>query len=310
LSFLLVVAGVLLMAGACLEPRTAEGITTAVTPDGRSVLLLPDGTWRLAEEAGARRFDLGENGRLPSVVAATLPLARVVRVVDGDTIRVQFVSAPPACMEVEESIRLLGVDTPELRDHEPYALEAKQFVLDLIGDARVRLSFDYVLRDRYHRLLAYVFLPDRRCLNLLLVEEGMGVVYPNEDILLYGRLRECETRAREKGLGLWGAGTGNVRIRAVHNEGSLEYVVVFNDSDTPVNLRGWQLRDAHGNVLVLPGVTLAPGDACRFHSGAGGAHDPPRSFVLTDKNIWGNSGDTASLFDPEGVLVDRLSYPE
>ncbi len=83
--------------------------------------------------------------------------ARVERVVDGDT----FVAAVAGR---SERIRLIGVDTPETVDPDrpvqPYGREASSFAKHMLSDRTVRLEGDVEPRDRYGRLLAYVWLPD------------------------------------------------------------------------------------------------------------------------------------------------------
>ena len=112
-----------------------------------------------------------------------------MRVVDGDTIRVRLAGA-------EERVRYIGIDTPE-RDERCFvaALEANEALLE---KGPLRLEFDRERRDRYGRLLAYVYAGGT-FVNLELVREGMAdpVVYePNDRYALVfraaGRLsRRC-----------------------------------------------------------------------------------------------------------------------
>jgi endonuclease YncB( thermonuclease family) len=299
-----------LSVGCCAHSDPPKIEATAITPGGSPVVLFSDGTWRAAEVRDAAPFALDAAGRIAKVSFARLPVARVLRYVDGDTFRVRFVTPPPACMDVEESLRLLGMDTPEVGDDEALAGEATKLVAALIGDGSIRLAFDYVLRGYYGRLLCYVFLPDRRCLNLLLVAEGMATVYPNEELHLHARLRQAEAEARNARMGIWGRDHGGVRVRDVRNDGAAEHVVLTNESRLPVNLAGWMLRDEAGTELALPGLTLRPGEWVRLYSGADGVADPPRSYILTERNVWNNGGDTATLVDDTGAVVDRYSYPE
>jgi micrococcal nuclease len=90
----------------------------------------------------------------------------VARVVDGDTLLLRSGSR----------VRLIGIDTPEIehedRPGEPLGTEASQFTAQLVGQGPVRLEFDRERRDQYHRLLAYVHLPDGRLLNEEIVRAG------------------------------------------------------------------------------------------------------------------------------------------
>lgn len=88
----------------------------------------------------------------------------LVRVVDGDTIRVRLAGA-------EERVRYIGIDTPE-RDERCFvaAAEANERLLD---DGPLRLEFDRERRDRYGRLLAYVHAGDT-FVNLELLRRGFA----------------------------------------------------------------------------------------------------------------------------------------
>ncbi|SNZ12246.1 thermonuclease family protein [Hydrogenobacter hydrogenophilus] len=140
---------------------------------------------------------------------------KVSKVVDGDTFY---------CIANGEEIkvRLIGVDTPEshknpkaLRDAEKTGMRvediikmgktAYEFTKRLIPEGTtVYLETDVQLTDRYGRILAYVWLPDGRMLNEVLVREGYAQVYtipPNvkyQEILL-----SAQRKAREEGKGFW-----------------------------------------------------------------------------------------------------------
>jgi len=68
----------------------------------------------------------------------------------------------------------------------------------------VRLEFDVQQKDRYGRLLAYVYLPDGRMLNEVLLEEGYAALLTVPPNVKYAeRLRKAQKRAVEEGKGLW-----------------------------------------------------------------------------------------------------------
>ena len=129
---------------------------------------------------------------------------RVVRVVDGDTLRVMVGGT-------EEKVRLIGVDTPEsVRPGEAvecFGREASAFLERLVAGRRVRLELDAERRDRYGRLLAYVHrVPDRLFVNAELVSRGYAqplTIAPN--VRFAERFRELSARARRARVGLWGA---------------------------------------------------------------------------------------------------------
>jgi micrococcal nuclease len=131
--------------------------------------------------------------------------ARVIRPVDGDTIVVDIAGQ-------DESVRLIGIDTPESvaqdRPVECYGREAKDRTAALLPEGTlVRLERDVEARDRYDRLLAYVIRDeDDVFVNRLLVEEGYAesISYP-PNTARQAELDRAEAEARREKRGLWAA---------------------------------------------------------------------------------------------------------
>ena len=133
------------------------------------------------------------------------PHARVVRVIDGDTVRVRVSN------HETRTVRYIGVDTPESVKPgtavECYAERASAFNRRLVDGHDVRLRFGAERTDRYGRLLAYVY-PEgaRRSASATLIARGYGrllAIAPNTaHIRAFSRL---ERRARRLRRGLWGA---------------------------------------------------------------------------------------------------------
>jgi micrococcal nuclease len=127
----------------------------------------------------------------------------VVRVSDGDTIRVRLSSGR------EERVRYIGVDTPETAKPgaaaECFADRAAAFNARLVADREVRLERDVEERDRYGRLLAYVYAGDT-LVNGELVRRGYAqplTVPPN--VRHAERFRRLADEARRARSGLWNA---------------------------------------------------------------------------------------------------------
>jgi micrococcal nuclease len=125
----------------------------------------------------------------------------VERVVDGDTIRVTVDG-------VSESVRLIGIDTPETVHPrlpvQPFGPEATAFVREVTTGQTVVLEADITDRDRYGRLLRHVYLEDGRHLNLLVVQEGLATtltVPPN--VAYTDVLRSALAGARSVHKGMW-----------------------------------------------------------------------------------------------------------
>jgi len=131
------------------------------------------------------------------------PNAVVTRVVDGDTIRARISGR-------QERVRFIGIDTPEsVKPNTPvqcFALAASARTKALLppGTA-IRLVRDAEARDRYHRLLAYVYRSrDGLFVNLALVREGFARPYtfpPN--VAHEAEFVAAAAQARAQGKGLW-----------------------------------------------------------------------------------------------------------
>jgi micrococcal nuclease len=130
-----------------------------------------------------------------------ISLFNVIRVVDGDTIIVDF-------NESNERVRFIGIDTPETvhpeKQVQPFGLEASQYVKDNLEGKKVGLEFDIQERDRYGRLLAYIWI-DGKMLNDELLKEGLAKIstFP-PNVKYVERFRRTEEKAREEMKGIWG----------------------------------------------------------------------------------------------------------
>jgi micrococcal nuclease len=126
----------------------------------------------------------------------------VVRVIDGDTIQVCCVFGD------REKVRYIGINTPEIhhpmKGVEPYGMEAAEANRKLVDGKTVSLQFDVEQRDRYGRLLAYVFLKDGTFVNAWLVEHGYTqVITVPPNVKHQGLFLKLQREAREAGRGLW-----------------------------------------------------------------------------------------------------------
>lgn len=132
---------------------------------------------------------------------------RVVRVVDGDTAVVAVPGNP------RERVRYIGIDTPEdVKPNTPvqcFSRRAAARNAQLVEGRRVRLRFDVERRDRYGRLLAYVYTrppasPAGDFVNARLVDEGYARAYPYPPNTAHaGEFARLAHRAAAAGRGLW-----------------------------------------------------------------------------------------------------------
>jgi endonuclease YncB( thermonuclease family) len=130
-------------------------------------------------------------------------LYSISRFVDGDTIVVDMDGH-------DESIRMIGIDTPET--HKPnspvqcYGPAASAYMKNLIGSQKVRLESDPKSqnRDRYDRLLRYVYLPDGRLVAEESIKNGFGFAYTQFPFTKSEAFVAAEKQAETTHKGLWG----------------------------------------------------------------------------------------------------------
>ena len=134
------------------------------------------------------------------------------RVVDGDTIVVEKIG----------KIRLIGVDTPETKHPrkpvEYFGKEASNFTKRMVEGKRVRIEYDWQRKDKYNRVLAYVYVmandvkdmpefKNRASIELMvnaeLIKQGYGHAYTKYPFKYLEQFRIYEKEARENKRGLW-----------------------------------------------------------------------------------------------------------
>jgi micrococcal nuclease len=126
----------------------------------------------------------------------------VTQVVDGDTIKVLINGE-------EETIRLLLIDTPETvhpnKPIQPFGPEASAFVKQLLSEKRVLLELGISERDKYGRLLAYVYTAEGEMVNKLLLKNGLArvaYIYPPNTKYI-DEFKEIQNQARKDNIGIW-----------------------------------------------------------------------------------------------------------
>jgi endonuclease YncB( thermonuclease family) len=124
--------------------------------------------------------------------------------VDGDTITVDMNGSA-------ETLRFIGVDTPETHDPRKvvqcFGVAAAAFTKQIITKqgSRVRLEADPLNtnRDRYGRLLRYIYLPDGTLVNAEIIKQGYGFAYTGFPFTKSDEFIGYQKTAREGNLGLW-----------------------------------------------------------------------------------------------------------
>lgn len=153
------------------------------------------GLWQDARDRGREAVKVGRGASVP---------ARVTGVVDGDTIKVSLPGG-------SDTVRYIGIDTPETRRPgtpiECFGKAASAYNRRLVDGQAVTLRTDAEPRDRYGRLLAYVYRRrDGLWVNGALVAAGYATILTVPPNVAHAqRLRALERRARLEGAGLWSA---------------------------------------------------------------------------------------------------------
>lgn len=144
--------------------------------------------------------------KTPELPAITPGYYKVTEVVDGDTIEVDMNGTP-------EKIRLIGVDTPETKKPNAavqcYGPEASDFTKKALTGKSVRLEADPLddNRDRYGRLLRYVYLQDGSLLEETLIKQGLGFAYTSFPFQKKIQFAQLQDEAQKNKVGLWGTCT-------------------------------------------------------------------------------------------------------
>ena len=122
----------------------------------------------------------------------------IERIIDGDTVKTA----------AGDSIRFLGVDTPEIdwenNESEFYAQKARDFTAANLKDKNVTLKYDTEREDDYGRVLAYIYLENGELFNIKLLNSGYAhlmTVAPNTKYL--DNFTNEVVKSRAEGSGIW-----------------------------------------------------------------------------------------------------------
>jgi endonuclease YncB( thermonuclease family) len=144
--------------------------------------------------------------RLPALQEYQPGLYSVTEFYDGDTIAVTMNGK-------QEKVRFIGVDTPETHDPRKvvqcYGKAASEFTKQIIGLQAVRLESDpqNTNRDRYNRLLRYIYLPNGTLVNAEIIKQGYGFAYTGFPFSKMDEFKQYQTDATNQKRGLWNSCT-------------------------------------------------------------------------------------------------------
>lgn len=260
-----------------------------------------------------------------STLASGLEEVQVTGVVSGDTIEVRLPDGS------SERVKYIGMNAPEVhRKIECFGEQAHSYNKALVSDKTVWLEFDEERRDKYGRLLAYVYLDSNRAVmvNSILIVQGFARVAIHPPNVRHADMfSELQQGARADDRGLWAECNGvepkgedieskesaspPVVITCIHfdatgndhsNENG-EWVVLEANQGT--NLADWSIQDKAVNRYSFPeNFELEKGETVRIYTGSeddpkndtGCGKDPDYELYWgSDSAIWNNSGDTAYL---------------
>ncbi len=230
-------------------------------------------------------------------------VAKVIDVIDGDTITVTLDG-------LTVKVKYIGIDAPESVSRSEYlGKEAKNRNRELVFGRDVLLYKSLTDRDRFDRLLRYVFVDDK-FINYELVSQGYATALdepPDSDCALL--FKEAETSVKKKALGIWAPHTPqpeqslavtNLIIFSVNKKE--EFVDLQNTGDLPIDLKGWKLVSELGKEECKLNGIIHPYEIVRIFSGK----DQPGFSCGFDKPIWNDKEpDPAVLYDPDGNEVAR-----
>ena len=279
-----------------------------------------------------------------SSAQGTLQKATVLEVRDGDTIRVEFEDGRGewvryAGIDAPELENCSGTEAREANGKLVNHVNHKEIWLE-----KNPQDGDYE-RDRDGRILAYVWLEAEK-LNLAqvrLVQSGAVRFNPGQYIkddvdlpffpVRYAQqIMAAQIAAAQQRAGWWGECDpyhgSDLATAAIKYWGDEEIVYIVNRGAKPIDLgQGWVLRDStesdrnrlQFSTITGPTCLLPAGGLLRVHSGPGISEEQRKTHTRcnemeidlywTGYKIWGNKGDRARLFNPEGALMHEYIYP-
>lgn len=252
--------------------------------------------------------------------------AVVTRTMDGDTLAVRYSDGK------EETVRVLGIDTPETEDHgnwgsefsgisDPsylteWGLKASEHTRSLAKGKSVTLTADCQAEDydQYGRLLSYVDI-EGSDLGATLIKEGYARVYTAQAFERKSQYLSLQSEAQRSRTGLWNTEqkpdekeTGPVAITKVQYDPPGEdrenlngEFVVLSSTETR-DLYGWTISDNSGNLYTFRHVVITPDSPITLHAGRGTPTTTDLYWNL-DEPLLGNNGDSVTLRDSDRNVI-------
>ncbi len=235
--------------------------------------------------------------------------ANVTKVIDGDTIEVNI-------QGTSAKVRLLDINTPE--KNQPSYEEAKAFLKNKIEGKEVLLEKGKENKDKYGRLLRYVFLGDE-FMNELLLKEGFANFYSYQNSRYSKKLKEAEQQARREEREIWEKSIHPCSLCLVLSgietggeddcQPGKESVTLENQCPFSCNLDQWTLKDAASHRYTFQEVIVREDQRLKVYNGQGKDQKTVEEIILFFQNkdkcasIWNDDQDALFLRDEKGKLV-------
>lgn len=284
---------------------------------------IPQAALFLAEREGVINGNvagdnLGSGQFTEAPLGDSIRSTRVTRVLDGDTIEI----------ESGERVKYLGIDAPE--SGRPFSTKATRENERLVAGRMVNLEFDVKRKDRFGRILAYVWVGDN-LINREIVKNGYAlskVVQPNvkHKALILG----AENEARIGCRGLWAndcvrnqkqkvkktlcVTIVNINANAPGNDNKNkngEWIELKNTCPQAVSMNNWLLKDSSlRNEYKFDDFTLDGARSVILYSGCGLNTQEKLYWQCPERRfaVWSNDGDHAFLYDAVGNLIAEYQY--
>ena len=236
--------------------------------------------------------------------------ANVTRVIDGDTVEVDLAGS-------KEKIRLLGINTPEIK--QPYHDQARDFLREKIEGKEVVLERGNENKDKYSRLLRFIFL-GKEFINEEVLQEGFANFYEYTPTSYTQQLKKAEESARNQGKNIWGKSTDTcascITLSKIQKgkdncKAGEEYIEFKNTCSFDCDLTGWTLKDDASHIYKF--ASSLPGkNSLQLYSGQGYDQIAERIFFYQNKDkcasVWNQDKDSVFLRDSQGKLAFYSHY--
>jgi endonuclease YncB( thermonuclease family) len=227
----------------------------------------------------------------------------VSKVIDGDTIT----------LTNGWKVRLIGINAPETGT--PFAYEATEKLIELIGNQSVTLKRDTENTDQYGRLLRYVYAGNT-FINLEMVKQGYAAAYSISPNLKHKRdFESAEEEAIDSGIGMWPESEFELTITKLNYDAegddsenlNDEYVILTNAHNVTIDMTGWRLWDMANNEYIFSDFVLDNYSSITLITGSGIDTDS-ELYWGSSKPVWNNDGDALYIRDSENKFVINYRY--